>query len=231
MDHGTGAARVAPPTSEAVLLDRATALAGLSLGELAQRAGVALPGAPRHAKGYAGMLLECLLGADAGSRPSPDFSALGIELKSIPVDAAGQPVESTFLCVAPVRGASGLRFEDSPVWRKLARVLWIPVEATASLPLAQRRIGWPLLWSPDAADVAVLREDWEELMEVLLTGEIETLDARLGRYLQVRPKAANARALTASHDATGAPAATLPRGFYLRTRFTRRVLAGGCSSA
>lgn len=217
---------IVPPASEAELLARATALVGRSLGELAQHVGIAPPGASRHAKGYAGALLEYLLGADAGPRPLPDFSALGIELKSIPVNAAGQPVESTFLCVAPVRGATGLRFEDSPVWKKLARVLWIPVEAEPALPLAARRLGWPLLWSPDAADLRTLREDWEELMELLTAGGLDALDARVGRFLQVRPKAANARALTASHDGTGVPAATLPRGFYLRTRFTRRVLAG-----
>lgn len=215
----------APPTSETVLLERARSLVGLSLGDLAQRAGIALPGAPRHAKGYAGVLLECLLGADGGSRPVPDFSHLGIELKSVPVNAAGQPVESTFLCVAPLKGAAGLRFEDSPVWKKLARVLWVPVEADPALPLAARRIGWPLLWSPDRDDQRVLREDWEELMELLTAGGIGELDARVGRYLQVRPKAANARALTASHDGDGAPTATLPRGFYLRTRYTRAILA------
>lgn len=226
MREGPDLPRVAPPASEAELLARATALVGCALGDLAQTAGIAPPGATRHAKGYAGALLECLLGADAGSRPLPDFSALGVELKSIPVNPAGLPVESTFLCVAPVRGGAGLRFEDSPVWKKLARVLWIPVEADPALPLASRRIGWPLLWSPEAADARVLREDWEELMELLTAGGLEALDARVGRYLQVRPKAANARALTASHDETGAPAATLPRGFYLRTRFTRRVLAG-----
>ena len=218
-------ARAAPPANEAELLSRARALVGLSLGELAHRAGVAPPGAPRHAKGYAGALLENLLGADAGSRPIPDFSALGVELKSVPVDGAGQPVESTFLCVAPVRGDGRLLFEESPVWKKLRRVLWIPVEAARTLPLAARRVGWPLLWSPTDEDARVLQADWEELMELLTTGGLADLNARVGQYLQVRPKGANARALTPSHDASGAPSPTLPRGFYLRTRFTRRILA------
>jgi len=183
------------------------------------------PGAPRHTKGYAGTLLECVLGADAGSRSLPDFTRLGIELKSIPVNAAGVPAESTFLCVAPLRGASGQRWEDSPVWHKLRRVLWIPLEADRRLPLAVRRVGWPVLWSPDQEDARVLREDWEELMELLVTGSYAQLDARVGRYLQIRPKAANARALAPSFDAAGEPAGTLPRGFYLRTKFTRRLLA------
>lgn len=213
------------PASEEELLARAKALAGCTLGELAGAAGLAVPESSRRAKGYAGALLERLLGADAGSRSLPDFSKLGVELKSIPVSADGSPLESTFVCVAPVKAAPGLRFEDSSVWKKLARVLWIPIEAAPTRPLANRRVGWPLLWSPEPDEIRVLREDWEELMELLTAGGLAALDARVGYYLQIRPKAANARALTASHDEAGAPAVTLPRGFYLRTRFTRRILA------
>ena len=70
----------------------------------------------------------------------------------------------------------------------------------------------------------MLRADWEEYMELLATGRYEEIDARLGEYLQIRPKAANSRALVAASNAEGLPAATLPRGFYLRPRFTKTVL-------
>ena len=222
-----GPTRAPPPDTEAELLARALSLVGQPLGVLAAQAGMPQPGAPRYTKGYAGTLLEYVLGADAGSRPVPDFTRIGVELKSIPVTGAGRPAESTFLCVAPLKDAGGLRWEDSPVWHKLRRVLWVPVEAAPDLPVAARRIGWPVLWSPDADDARVLRTDWEELMELLTTGNYAQLDARVGQYLQIRPKAANARALAPSFDATGAPAGTLPRGFYLRTRFTRRIIAQG----
>lgn len=215
---------VHPPRSEQELLERAEQLAGLPLGTLADRVGLTLPQDMRQAKGHAGTLLELALGADAASRPQPDFSGLGIELKSIPVNAQGAPTESTYLCIAPLRGAAGQRFEDSIAWRKLRRILWVPIESEPSLPLAERRIGWPLLWSPDPEQARTLREDWEELMELIATGSFAQLDARVGEYLQIRPKAANARALAPSFDAAGLPAATLPRGFYLRTRLTRRIL-------
>ena len=54
------------------------------------------------------------------------------------------------------------------------------------------------------------------------TGGVEALDARAGRWLHVRPKAASSRARTWSpgEDAS-ARIATNPRGFYLRTLFTR----------
>ncbi len=215
---------VHPPRSEQELLERAEQLAGLPLGAIADRVGLTLPQDMRQAKGHAGTLLELALGADAASRPQPDFSGLGIELKSIPVNALGAPTESTYLCIAPLRGAAGQRFEDSIAWRKLRRILWVPIESEPALPLAERRIGWPLLWSPDPEQARTLREDWEELMELIATGNFAQLDARVGQYLQIRPKAANARALAPSFDAAGLPAATLPRGFYLRTRLTRRIL-------
>ena len=53
---------------------------------------------PLRAKGLAGTLIERALGASAGSTAEPDFPALGIELKTIPIDAAGRICESTFVC-------------------------------------------------------------------------------------------------------------------------------------
>lgn len=216
----------AAPRSEAELMARAGALAGATVGEVAGRLGLAVPRDLRRHKGWAGSLVECALGASAGSRPEPDFAALGIELKTIPVAAHGRPVESTHVCAVNLAELSGLRWSTSHVRRKLARVLWVPLESAPALPLAARRIGNPRLWSPTAAEERVLREDWEELVELMATGRLHELDARLGRYLQVRPKGANGRALTRAHDAAGAAAATLPRGFYLRAAFTRAILDG-----
>jgi DNA mismatch repair protein MutH len=38
-------------------------------------------------KGWIGILLELWLGASAGSKPEQDFAALGVELKTIPIDS------------------------------------------------------------------------------------------------------------------------------------------------
>lgn len=219
--------RAPPPRSEAELLARAEALAGLTLGDVAARLGEPAPADPRRAKGYAGRLLELALGADATSRPEPDFTLLGIELKTVPVNAQGLPRESTYLTLAPLRGMTGLNWQESAVRRKLLRILWVPVESAREMPLAARRIGWPQLWSPSPAQEAALRRDWEELMLMFTTGQLESLDSRHGQWLQIRPKAANGRALAAAHDATGAPGMNLPRGFYLRSRFTAQILHPG----
>jgi len=169
--------------------------------------------------------LERWLGASAGSKPEQDFSALGIELKTIPVDSLGRPLETTFVCVAPLTGNSGVTWETSHVRHKLKRVLWIPVEGERHIPLAERHVGSPLLWSPDAGEEQQLRLDWEELMDLIVLGQVERITARHGEVLQLRPKAANGRVLTEAIGADGQLIMTLPRGFYLKKNFTTALLA------
>ncbi|WP_312241577.1 DNA mismatch repair endonuclease MutH [Pantoea sp.] len=215
----------APPENEAALLQRAQALAGFTLETLAEKIGLAMPPNLKRDKGWVGMLLELHLGASAGSKAEQDFAHLGIELKTIPVDSTGRPLETTFVCVAPLTGNSGVTWETSHVRHKLARVLWIPVEGDRAIPLGERRVGAPLLWSPDAEEDRMLRQDWEELMDMIVLGQVERISARHGAYLQIRPKAANSKALTEGIGADGRPIMTLPRGFYLKKSFTAPLLA------
>jgi len=212
-----------PPNNEAELLDRARRLAGCALGRLARDLGRDTPENLRRHKGWIGELLEHALGASAGSLPEPDFPELGVELKTIPVTRRGLPRESTYVCTVPLE-AHGETWQTSWVRRKLNRVLWFPVEAEPDTPLAERRLGTPLLWSPDAEQEDGLRADWEELMDMVCMGGLEAITAHHGSWLQIRPKAANARALTAAVGADGAPILTLPRGFYLRPAFTAEIL-------
>jgi DNA mismatch repair protein MutH len=212
------------PQSETELLTRARMLAGETLATLARKAEVAMPKDLRHAKGWVGQLLEWHLGATAGSKPEQDFQELGIELKTLPIDQAGKPLESTFVCVTPLLGITGLRWDESNVRNKLSRVLWIPVEGSRDIPLAARRIATPFIWSPDVAQEAQLRQDWEELMELVALGRIESITAHHGEVLQLRPKAANGQALTSAIGRQGQLIQTRPRGFYLRTLFTQQLL-------
>ena len=213
------------PKTQAELLAQAQRLAGYSLGELAAMAGIVTPKDSKRDKGWIGILLEIWLGASAGSKPEQDFAALDVELKTIPIDAAGRPLETTFVCVAPLTGNSGVTWENSHVRHKLKRVLWIPVEGERAIPLAERRVGSPLLWTPSAEEEHQLRMDWEELMDLIVLGQVERITARHGEVLQLRPKAANSKALTEAIGAQGERIMTLPRGFYLKKNFTAALLA------
>lgn len=214
----------APPESEVELVARAGALAGLRLSELAARFGLAAPPDLRRAKGFVGGLIERALGATAGSRALPDFPELGIELKTLPVDRSGAPVESTFVCTILLSEMAEAEWADSRVRRKLSKVLWIPVEGERAISVGERRIGQPLLYVLAEDDERLLRADWEELAGLIGQGHVESLSGHLGKFLQIRPKAAHSRARRVGFDADGAPFAALPRGFYLRPAFTRALL-------
>ncbi len=222
--EGSAPAPAPAPRTEGELLKRAEGLAGLRLEELGRAFGLEAPPDLRRAKGWAGQLVEAWLGADAGSLAEPDFRALGIELKTLPVGRDGGPLESTYVCTVPLEGACAETWKASWVRRKLARVLWVPIEADRGIPVGARRIGSPLLWSLEPDLEETLRADWEELMEMVCLGRLGELSARTGTFLQVRPKAASSRTLCRGVGEDGAPVWTNPRGFYLRTAFTREVL-------
>lgn len=212
------------PHSEDELLTRARQLAGQTLQQLAKQLQQSVPANLNHNKGWIGQLLEVHLGANSKSLPQPDFPQLGIELKTIPIKADGSPKESTYVCTVPMQNTIGLDWETAWLKQKLERVLWLPIEADATIPLQNRRVGQAILWSPSQSDMMTLRADWEELMDLVCLGQIEHITARHGTYLQIRPKAANSKALVYSSDELGNKIPTLPRGFYLRTRFTKHIL-------
>jgi DNA mismatch repair protein MutH len=212
------------PKSEQELLARAQEIAGLTFAELAEQANMIVPPDLTRDKGWVGQLLEWHLGASAGSKPQQDYQQLGIELKSIPIGYHGKPLETTFVCVAPLTGVHGLTWETSHVRNKLSRVLWIPVEGEREIPLGERHVGSPLIWSPNAEEDAKLKADWEELMEFIALGQFDQITARHGDILQLRPKAAHGRVRTEATGRSGKPTKTLPRGFYLRTQFTDHIL-------
>ena len=212
------------PRSEAELMARAEALAGRMLRDVAAVVSMAVPADLRHHKGWVGHLVERALGASAASRDEPDFVGLDVELKTLPVDERGHALESTFVCTVPLREIGEVEWAESRVRRKLARVLWIPVEGVRQKPLGDRRVGAPLLWSPTREQEDALRFDWEELAGVIGRGDIESLTGHPGRHLQVRPKAAHGRVRERSIDAEGGMLETLPRGFYLRAHFTEAIL-------
>jgi DNA mismatch repair protein MutH len=214
-------ALVAPPANETELVARARALAGRSVEEIAARCGMHVGGAAASTKGKVGELLERALGATGGSSATWDFPALRIELKSIPVDERGTPRESTFVCAVSLLDAERAEWVGSWVRAKLGCVLWVPIDVRED---GTRSVGAPLLWSPSEAQERILGDDFDEILGRVGAGDIEGLSARVGRWLQLRPKAADGSVRTRAPGADGEIVTTVPRGFYLRARFTAAIL-------
>jgi len=213
---------------EAALLAAARSLSGYTVAELADAVGRDVTAQSARDKGCVGRVAELALGlrcsGAAGPQLAVDFAELGVELKTLPVTRQLRPSESTFVCYAPLEQLVELPWEQSRVGRKLARVLFWPVESDPRVPLGQRRFGHAFLWSASAAQAALLRADYAELARHVSDGHVEILDARLGKALQLRPKAAHGRVRVRVLDAEGAPLRMTPRGFYLRASFTHWIL-------
>ena len=102
-------------------MQRADVLAGLTLGEVAEIARVKVPVNFKREKGWTGQLIELCLGASAGSKTQQDFAQLGIELKTIPIDEQGSPLETTYVCYAPLTNIAGIEWQTSSVKIKFSK--------------------------------------------------------------------------------------------------------------
>ena len=212
------------PQTEQALLEKAQSIAGLTFGELADELNIPVPPDLKRDKGWVGMLLERALGATAGSKAEQDFSHLGVELKTLPINAEGDPLETTFVSLAPLVQNSGVKWENSHVRHKLSCVLWMPIEGSRHIPLRERHIGTPILWKPTVEQERQLKQDWEELMDLIVLGKLDQITARIGEVMQLRPKGANSRSVTKGIGKNGEIIDTLPLGFYLRKEFTAQIL-------
>ena len=210
--------------TEQALLEKAQSIAGLTFGELADELNIPVPPDLKRDNGWVGMLLETALGATAGSKAEQDFSHLGIELKTLPINTEGFPLETTFVSLAPLVQNSGVNWENSHVRHKLSKVLWIPIEGSRGIPLRERHIGQPILWQPSTEQEHQLRQDWDELMDYIVLGKLDQITARIGEVMQLRPKGANSKAITKGIGKNGEVIDTLPLGFYLRKEFTAGIL-------
>ena len=217
------------PNTEQELLVKANALYGKTLGEIANVVNLSVPPDLLKNKGFVGELIELCLGGYKKNKnlPLPDFENLGIELKTIPV-FDGRPTESTHVCSAALKRNTGEQWKNSRVFRKLEKVLWVPIQADNKIQLSQRIVGRAFLWSPSAEDERILRSDWEEHMDLITLGRFEELHGERGEYLQIRPKGRNSNSKGLSTSELGEPAITQPRGFYLRQSFTEKIIK--CSS-
>lgn len=212
-----------PPKDLDTLIDRCKKLQNMSIFDLSKKLNIKLPNNLNHNKGFLGQLLEIYLGASAKNLPEPDFTYLGIELKTIPIDFNNKPLESTYVCTAPF-SLINESWETSTVKKKLNKLLWIPIKKKPKMALRDCIIGEPIFWQANKKQISILKQDWEELTEMLLFGQHDKLNAKFGKYLQIRPKAANSKKLLKAISFDNNIIPTVPKGFYLRTIFTKEIL-------
>jgi DNA mismatch repair protein MutH len=218
------------------LLAHARALVGVELGELADGLGLPVPAGLVRTKGWSGRIIEHELGAGrplSGGTRGPDFAALGVELKTVPVTPDLLPLESTAVCQIDPVAIAAESWEASYVRAKLARVLFVALEVPpGARSVGERRVGAVRLWSPDAGEERLLRADFELFVRGFFRrGRSSEITGHLGAVLQVRPKGRNAADTRDGYDARGNPVRLGKTGFYLRPSFVATILKTAWRSA
>jgi DNA mismatch repair protein MutH len=211
------------------LLAHARALVGVELSELADTLGLPVPVGRLRTKGWSGQVIEHELGVAVGGVRGPDFAALGVELKTVPVRESLEPLESTAVCQIDPVAIAGESWESSYVREKLARVLFVALAVPGGArSVGERRVAAVRLWSPDADEAQALRADFELFVRgYYRQGRAAEITGHLGGVLQVRPKGRDADDLRDAYDAAGNPARVGKHGFYLRPAFVARILRAG----
>lgn len=211
--------------SIAVLLSHAHALRGATLADLAEGLGIPVPAGLRTPKGWSGRIVEQELGA-GGSLRGPDFTHLGVELKTVPVRDDFRPLESTAVCHIDPVAIAGESWATSYVRRKLTQVLFIALECPkAPHSIGDRKIIGVRLWSPSADEERVLQADFEHIVRYYFRqGRAHELTGHVGQVLQVRPKGRNSADKQSAFDTHGHPTQLGRCGFYLRPAFVCGIL-------
>jgi DNA mismatch repair protein MutH len=210
------------------LLGHARALVGVTLADLADGMGLPVPVGAVRTKGWPGQIIERELGAGEAGGRGVDFAALGVELKTVPVEPDLTPRESTAVCQIDPIEISGESWETSYVRRKLARVLFVGlVVPPDGRDVGDRRVGAVRLWSPTPAEELVLRADFELFVRGFFrVGRAAEITGHHGVALQVRPKGRNAADLRSAYGPDGAPVRIGKSGFYLRPSFVGPIVRG-----
>jgi DNA mismatch repair protein MutH len=208
------------------LLAHARALVGVELADLADQLGLPVPLGGVHTKGWSGQIIERELGVETGGVRGPDFAALGVELKTVPVDVERVPLESTAVCQIDPIAIAGDSWESSYIREKLQRVLFVALEVPPGrASVGDRRVVAAGLWSPSASEETILRNDFMLFVRAYFRrGRADEITGHLGTALQVRPKGRNAADMRDGYDTDGKPTRVGKSGFYLRPSFVATIL-------
>ena len=219
-----GATLVSPtlrtPQTFKELTHRLDQVIGVPFAELGEYYHQPWKGDATHNKGWAGRLVDRLVGGDAGNAPEPDISSLGIEVKSIPIGKDARVLEPTKVTMLNYGNLADTEWPNSAPYHKLRSVLFVPIVKFDSARPDEWFIRRPFLWLPSEKVLARLGEDYESVRKLVLDGQFDRISSAIppkgqGLSLHPKPSAANAQARS-TYIVRGVRYRLLPRAWMLR---------------
>jgi DNA mismatch repair protein MutH len=178
------------PLSRAAALVRLEALIGTDLRPLADTYGITVWREGRRNKGWAGQVVERVLGQSPNSKHGADFGDWELKVVPLVFNASGglRLKETMGLTMFTAEEIETQAFEDSHLFEKLARIVVVArvyEDASESRSLVATVAPFDLT---DPQLYAEIQEDYEELQWVVRQSGVHALDGTMGRWVQPRPK-------------------------------------------
>lgn len=212
--------KIKKPQNLLELKERLVKIKGAKISDLVELLEIEKPKNSVHAKGFVGQIIEYILGAHAKNQALPDFTNLDLELKTMPVDENLNPLESTFLCHANLKNVE-TNFYKSTLYKKIRFILFVFIKTSKNTNVLDREIVGFYFYKASDEDLKIFKADFDELNDLIVQGFANNINARIGTYIQMRPKCATGNDLTEYYDENCEIKYTRPRGFYLRRSFNK----------
>ncbi|QJC37092.1 hypothetical protein GJU01_02050 [Enterobacteriaceae endosymbiont of Donacia vulgaris] len=176
-------------------------------------------------KGIIGKLIEFYLTSNKQNNfLNQDIPDLGIEIKTITIDINNKIINNSFICSLPLMNNKNLFFYPNKLYNKLSKILWIPIIIkNIKTPMLMRKIGHPFFWIPSINEKKKLNYDWNNLMKLLILGQIKYINSYNGYILLVKNKG-NKKQLTKTINNTGKIISVTPKSLYFKKKFLSSLI-------
>jgi DNA mismatch repair endonuclease MutH len=205
---------------EQQLLGRFEPFIELTVDEAADRLGMTDGGG----KAYAAGVSRRIFGGRGFKTEIAEFRVMGLTPRVVRVDERRYPYESTSFPAFRYDELLSEAWEDSDLLARIEYMLLIPlVGAMKGTPQGSCRFAKPRFWRPSAADIDLIRQEWELFRIEIEQGKADRLAPASGTVaIHVRPHARNAR------DTDEAPGIgpIVRKSFWLNRLFVAQILRG-----
>ena len=143
---------------ESILVERFRPFVGKSVDEVGERLGAKKSGA----KSYAAAVARLIFGARSFKAEIKQFAEMGLTPRTTRVSSKLFPYEATSFPAFSYKGLLEEAWEDSDLLAQVEYMLFLPVVGERKqTPQGECIFESPRFWRPSAADIELMRREWE----------------------------------------------------------------------
>lgn len=211
------------------LSHRLDQIVGVPFAELGEYYHQPWKGDATHNKGWAGRLVDRLVGGDVGNAPEADISSLGIEVKTIPIGLGAKVLEPTKVTMLNYGDLFDTAWPASTAYHKLRAVLFVPIVKFNAAQPNEWFIRRPFLWLPSERILRQLEADYNSVRQLVVSRRFDQISSAKppkgqGIALHPKPSAQNAQ-VRRTYTVDGTDYRLLPRAWMLRESFTQPIVS------